>query len=184
VGRSSFSLHYLRHEGVRPPCAAVFAARSPPLGSPDDSCRLAPRLPSYVARSRDRAMGRSPADGHGSPGRGTLRPGPRGRVRAPRRPSSTGLPGAPSDLSRDTRRLSGVASRPCSVGIELPPARIDVRTYDHDLALSSLVIALEREFGTNRLTTEREMRSADTPLGAAPVQHPGFAVPLAGGSRR
>jgi hypothetical protein len=55
-----------------------------------------------------------------------------------------------------------------------------VRTYDHDLALSSLVIALEREFGTNRLTTEREMRSADTPLGAAPVQHPGFAVPLAG----
>lgn len=62
--------------------------------------------------------------------------------------------------------------------LDLPPARVDVRTYEHDLELSYLVIELEREFGAGRLATEREMRAADTPLGAAPVERPRFAVAL------
>lgn len=64
--------------------------------------------------------------------------------------------------------------------LTLPPARVDVRTYEHDLELSSLVIELEREFGTDRLKTEREMRAADTLLPGASVQAPRYAVPLAG----
>ncbi len=68
-----------------------------------------------------------------------------------------------------------------AVDLDLPPARVDVRTYEHDLQLSHLVIQLEREFGYDRLRTEREMRSLDTPLGAAPRERPRFAVPLTGG---
>jgi len=68
-----------------------------------------------------------------------------------------------------------------TVDLELPPARVDVRTYNHDVELSSLVIELEREFGRDRLTTEREMRATDTPLGAAPKQRPRFAVSLTSG---
>lgn len=71
---------------------------------------------------------------------------------------------------------SGLAA----VDLGLPPARVDVRTYDHDLELSALVIALEREVGANRVFTEREMRAADTPVGTVQVKHPRFAVPLAG----
>lgn len=65
-----------------------------------------------------------------------------------------------------------------AVDLDLPPARVDVRTYEHDLELSSLVIDLERKFGENQLTTEREMRSLDTPLAAPPRDRPRFAVPL------
>jgi hypothetical protein len=68
-----------------------------------------------------------------------------------------------------------------TVDLDLPPARVDVRTYEHDLELSSLVIELEREFAPYRLTTEREMRSIDTPLGGAPRERPRFAVRLTGG---
>lgn len=69
-----------------------------------------------------------------------------------------------------------------TVDLALPPARVDIRTYAHDIELSWLVIELEREFGDDRLATEREMRASDTPLGAAPAERPRFAVPLA--SRR
>lgn len=67
-----------------------------------------------------------------------------------------------------------------SVDLDLPPARVDLRTYRHDLELSSLVVDLEREFGHERISTEREMRATDTPLGAAPARPLRFAVPLAG----
>jgi len=66
------------------------------------------------------------------------------------------------------------------VDVALPPARVDVRTYEHDLELSSLFTELEQEFGTAQLTTEREMRAADTSVGAAPIARPSFAVPLTG----
>ena len=46
--------------------------------------------------------------------------------------------------------------------LELPPARVDIRTYAHDLELSSVVVELEREFGPERIKTERETRAADT----------------------
>lgn len=68
-----------------------------------------------------------------------------------------------------------------AVDLDLPPARIDLRTYAHDLELTSLVSELEREHGRERVSTEREMRAADTPLGA-PAEAPRFAVPLAGTS--
>jgi len=63
------------------------------------------------------------------------------------------------------------------VGRTLPPAHVDLRTYAHDLELSGLVIELEREFGAERIATEREMRAADTPVGSAPIEQPRFAVP-------
>lgn len=66
------------------------------------------------------------------------------------------------------------------VDLALPPSRVDLRTYDHDLELSTLVAELEREFGVERIVTEREMRAADTPIGRAPVERPRFAVGLAG----
>lgn len=65
--------------------------------------------------------------------------------------------------------------------LALPPPRVDLRTYAHDLELSALVIELEREFGAERIATEREMRAADTPVGSAPVGRPRLAVPLTGG---
>lgn len=67
-----------------------------------------------------------------------------------------------------------------TVALDLPPARVDLRTYDHDLELSRLVVELEREFGAEAIATEREMRASDTPLGQAPSDCPGFAVPLTG----
>ena len=67
-----------------------------------------------------------------------------------------------------------------AVDLELPPARIDLRTYAHDLELSSLVRQLEREHGRAGVSTEREMRAADTQLGLAPAEAPRFGIPLAG----
>ena len=67
-----------------------------------------------------------------------------------------------------------------SVDLDLPPARIDLRTYAHDLELTSLVSELEREHGRERIITEREMRAADAPLGGVPAEGPRFAIPLAG----
>lgn len=40
---------------------------------------------------------------------------------------------------------------------------------------------MEREFPPRRVTTEREMRALDTPVGRAPVEQSRFAVPLLGG---
>jgi hypothetical protein len=56
------------------------------------------------------------------------------------------------------------------VDLELPPARVDIRTYAHDLDLSSLVVELEREFGPERVSTERETRAADISLATAPTK--------------
>ena len=64
--------------------------------------------------------------------------------------------------------------------LELPPARVDIRTYGHDLELSSVVIELEREFGPERVRTEREMRAADTDLGPPATKRLRFAVALSG----
>jgi len=50
-----------------------------------------------------------------------------------------------------------------AVDLELPPARVDLRTYRHDIELTSLVTELECEFGRERVVTEREIRAHDTP---------------------
>jgi hypothetical protein len=72
-----------------------------------------------------------------------------------------------------------------AVDLELPPARVDLRTYRHDVELSSLVIELEREFGPERVVTEREIRATDTPgLRQGSDYRPRFGVLLpASGSR-
>jgi hypothetical protein len=67
-----------------------------------------------------------------------------------------------------------------AVDLQLPPARVDLRTYDHDLELASLGVELEREFGAARLRTEREMRAADMPTEQRAGTRPRFAVPLSG----
>ncbi len=64
--------------------------------------------------------------------------------------------------------------------LELPPARIDIRTYAHDVELTSVVVELERELGPERVRTEREMRATDTALGGRPPEEQQFAVPLSG----
>jgi hypothetical protein len=66
------------------------------------------------------------------------------------------------------------------VEVDLPPARVDLRTYAHDLELPSLVVDLEREFGPVRVRSEREMRAADTPPDERSSTRPRFAVPLSG----
>lgn len=68
-----------------------------------------------------------------------------------------------------------------ATGVDLPPAHVDLRTYDHDLELSSLLIDLELEFGEAALLTEREMRATDAPIGLGATRTPTFAVPLTGG---
>jgi hypothetical protein len=67
-----------------------------------------------------------------------------------------------------------------TVDLSLAPPRVDLRTYDHDLKLASLVVELEREFGAERLRTEREMRAVDTPADGRVRARPRFAVPLTG----
>jgi hypothetical protein len=58
-----------------------------------------------------------------------------------------------------------------SVELALPPARVDLRTYVHDLGTAALAIELEREFGADAIVTERELRSIDTA-----AQEPRYAV--------
>lgn len=62
--------------------------------------------------------------------------------------------------------------------LDLPPASVDLRTYAHDLELTSLVLELEREFGVDRVATEREMRSSDMGAGVPAAGPLRFAVPL------
>jgi hypothetical protein len=58
---------------------------------------------------------------------------------------------------------------------------VDLRTYRHDVELSSLVTELEREFGPERVVSEREIRAIDTPgLRQEPDYRPRFGV-LVGG---
>ncbi len=62
-----------------------------------------------------------------------------------------------------------------AIGLLLPPAGVDIRTYEHDRLLVATAIRLEREFSRPDVKTEREMRSRD----AAPAQ-PRYAVRRAG----
>jgi hypothetical protein len=68
-----------------------------------------------------------------------------------------------------------------SAGLGLPPARVDLRSYNHDLELNDLVIELEREFGQANVSTEREMRAADAAPRSTTAAERQFAVPLLGG---
>jgi hypothetical protein len=65
-----------------------------------------------------------------------------------------------------------------SVDLELPPARVDLRTYTHDLELTTLVISLEAEFGAASVVTEREMRACDMRSCHESDAGVRFAVPL------
>jgi len=47
------------------------------------------------------------------------------------------------------------------VGLELPAARVDLRTYEHDVELVWLALELEQEFGRAAVVTERELRSRE-----------------------
>ena len=60
-----------------------------------------------------------------------------------------------------------------AVELDLPPARVDLRTYGHDRDAADLAVELEREFGAELIVTERELRSRDT--GA---ERPRYAVML------
>jgi hypothetical protein len=59
------------------------------------------------------------------------------------------------------------------VGLELPPARVDLRSYEHDVEIVWLSLVLEREFGADAVLTERELRSRD--MSAAWTAHNGGA---------
>lgn len=66
-----------------------------------------------------------------------------------------------------------------TVGLRLPAAGVDIRTYDHDLLAASLSIKLEEEFGASAILAERELRSRDTAS-----DQPRYAVALGGKSAR
>ncbi|HEX2070265.1 MAG TPA: hypothetical protein VHF90_01290 [Thermoleophilaceae bacterium] len=48
-----------------------------------------------------------------------------------------------------------------SAHLHLPPAGIDIRTYEHDRLATAVAIDLELEFGEAAVATERELRSHD-----------------------
>lgn len=64
-------------------------------------------------------------------------------------------------------------------GLPLEPARIDTRSYDHDLEAAGLCICLEEAFGEDSVLTEREIRSHDSrvpdPEYSISVKGDGFA---------
>jgi hypothetical protein len=62
-----------------------------------------------------------------------------------------------------------------AAGLRLPRARIDLRTYAHDVAAVWVAVALEREFGPDAVVTERELRSHDN---GGRVDRPRYAVRL------
>ena len=57
-------------------------------------------------------------------------------------------------------------------GLVLPEAKVDTRTYAHDLGMARLCIQLEDEFGAEAVLTEREIRALDTGLDS-PIYSPG-----------
>lgn len=59
--------------------------------------------------------------------------------------------------------------------LRLPPAGIDIRTYEHDRLAAVATIALEDEFGPEAIVTERELRSLD-----AAAETPRYAVARGG----
>jgi hypothetical protein len=58
-----------------------------------------------------------------------------------------------------------------AAGLQLPPAGIDIRTYEHDRLAASVAIYLADEFGADAVVTERELRSLD-----AGADSPRYAV--------
>lgn len=56
--------------------------------------------------------------------------------------------------------------------------KISLASYHHDLALTALCADLEREFGAERVLTERELRAAE-----ADSERPRYAATLGGGGR-
>jgi hypothetical protein len=58
-----------------------------------------------------------------------------------------------------------------AAGLQLPPAGIDIRTYDHDRLAATVAIDLADEFGAEAIVTERELRSLD-----AIAESPRYAV--------
>ena len=63
-----------------------------------------------------------------------------------------------------------------TVGLRLPVAGVDIRTYRHDLIATDVVAELEIEFGERALLTEREIRSRDS----SSVEKPRYAIRLGG----
>ena len=55
-----------------------------------------------------------------------------------------------------------------TAGVGLPPATVDIRSYVHDLELSSVVAQLEAEFDSALVVTEREIRARDIAPNTAP----------------
>jgi hypothetical protein len=62
-----------------------------------------------------------------------------------------------------------------AVALLLPPAGVDIRTYEHDRLLAATAIRLEHEFDRPAVKTERELRSRD-----ATADQPHYAVRRAG----
>ncbi|HYI81017.1 MAG TPA: hypothetical protein VEW67_09180 [Thermoleophilaceae bacterium] len=58
-----------------------------------------------------------------------------------------------------------------AAGLRLPPAGIDIRTYDHDRLAAAVAIDLAGEFSAEAIVTERELRSLD-----AAAESPRYAV--------
>lgn len=162
-------------------CAALRAALSPPRGRPGESRRTLPR---FRITSRDREIVRWIGRLRMATAAQVTERFDLGRAVGYARLSGLVRLGL-LDHARIFHATPGVYATTraglATVDLALPPARVDVRTYDHDLGLSSLVIELETEFGRDRVTTEREMRSVDAPLGAGPRAQPRFAVALTGG---
>ncbi len=71
-----------------------------------------------------------------------------------------------------------------AVDVELPPAKIDLRTYAHDLELTALVIELEREFAHPRVVTEREDAGGGHAAGGRADPGPAVRRSLAGARGR
>jgi hypothetical protein len=69
--------------------------------------------------------------------------------------------------------------------VGLPPATVDLRTYEHDVALVALVSALERASRAGTMVcTERELRARDTPAGRTGRSYqPRYAVLLGAGNQ-
>jgi hypothetical protein len=138
----------------------------------------------HRARSLHRPLDRRVADGHSRPDRGAVRARSRGFVREAERTDQPGAARAPALSFTPSRGSTWLPARGFhAVELGLPPARVDLRTYRHDVGLSSLAIQLEREFGPERVVTEREVRALDT-LGLRQAQdyRPRYGVLL--GARR
>ena len=69
--------------------------------------------------------------------------------------------------------------------LALPPATVDLRTYEHDLQLVSLISALERAAPAGTAVwSERELRAMDAPAGRpATTYQPRYAVLLGHGAQ-